>query len=396
MKRVLFLAFALSTLSASAQSFISTDLVVTKKLPITMSMYQNPMSCLGEYGPIGPYGPLSGISQLGFGQELPELNIDFYSDYLREMNRNGKIKPILQMIQDSEAEGALGTEGPLSSRGPLNKEYWSTFTNNSEFISELKPLGAFGVLGPAGPLGPLGPNGPLGPKGPHLLKSNDDGEYLISNEQDKKICAKLEKKICRAIYAAWDESEVRTYDLVEHYTLTQAKKMKNNDSSFVVTGRINQFDTTEKIQFQSAKDEVVTIHLTGLTASHTFPEAMGMLGLSVFTNFNFPLTYATMNPFFPLTTYKHEELFDQFDLIVTATSKNGSKKIFMSKSNTHVDFIQLESKKGTKYSVEIKLKSLWKRSLLGQSMLRPTRESCIESQCPALFRLTVTSGMDLN
>lgn len=378
-------------MAVNAQSFVTVESAVSAKLSSPLQMFQNPMSCLGEYGPIGPYGPLSGISQLGFGQELPELNFDFYSDFLRSMNRNGKIQPVLQMIQDSESEGALGIDGPLSSKGPLNQEYWSAFTNSSEFINELQPLGAFGVLGPAGPLGPLGPNGALGPKGPHLLSTNDAGEYLVSNEQDKKICAKLEKKVCRAIFAAWDESEVRTYDLVEHYTLAQAKKMKNNDSSFIVTGRINAINSAEKIQFQSNKDEIVTLHLTSLTASHTFPEAMGMLGLSVFTNYNFPITYATMNPLFPFASYKHEELFDQFDLTVTATNKNGSKKVIASKSNTHVDFIQLESKKGTKYSVEIKLKSLWKRSMLGQSMLRPTRESCIDDQCPALFRLTSTS-----
>ncbi|MCB0365899.1 MAG: collagen-like protein [Bdellovibrionaceae bacterium] len=353
--------------------------------------YLKPMSCLGYYGPIGPYGV---ISQHGpVGQNI--WNVTKHYDIAQGWG-------FLAIIAKAN-QGPLTEKGPLGSTGILNSQLWADqyFRGsglNTEFISHLRPMGLWGILGPAGPLGPLGPNGPLGPVGPHGLKKNDLGQWLVTKDIHC-IPDSGDPSVCRSIEVNWTEAgPTRRYDLVEYYSEDFAKKMENNDTSFLVDGRMEAKDTgweTDSYEFTAPVDQVVSLTLLANSAAYFFNQGMTILGEAAWApgsqRYEIPTSVWVPNAFNPfiglVLPYKHDEHFDNFDLTVEVKTPRARKWTKLeTKSKDIVDWMQVKVTKGTKLRATISLQQAWTSQWVDRSC------QLNKYACPPPYRLVVTGS----
>jgi hypothetical protein len=241
------------------------------------------LPALGYMGPIGPYGPLGTLGPVGRNSWNPSGVISGSFDWsgqAGEMSRSG---------------GPLSEHGPLGPNGPVG----DTGQRGAGVMKDLQPGGDAAVLGPLGPLGALGPLGPLGPVGAHGYKADEDGNYRDPSG-----------KIVRSVDVPYHDGK-RTYPLVENYTEDAAKKKRNNDTSFMVSGSIGGAQEVDSYSFTAAESEYVTV---------------------------------TLVP---------EKQLDAFDLTIV---DGDGKVLFQSQSSQSVDWAQLRVKAGTKLKAQVRLK----------------------------------------
>ncbi len=238
---------------------------------------------LGEMGPLGAYGPLGTLGPVGRNAWNPSTLISGSVDWSKT----------------SQALTASG--GPLSEQGPLgpNGPVGNVDQYGSSVMPELRPGGDAAVLGALGPLGTLGPLGPLGPVGAHGYKADAEGNYRDANGQ-----------VVRSVDVPYEGSK-RAYPLVENYTEDKAKKMKDNDTSFMVSGSIDRAGESDDYSFTASDSEFVTINLVP------------------------------------------EKQLDAFDMVIR--SDDGSV-LFESKSQQSMDWAQLRVKAGTHLRASVRLK----------------------------------------
>lgn len=240
---------------------------------------------LGYAGPIGPYGPLGTLGPVGNNAWNPSTYISGgasagWSDWQKRMTAAG---------------GPLSEAGPLGPQGPVG----DVDQRGAAVMPELRPGGDAAVLGSLGPLGALGPLGPLGPVGAHGYKADAEGNYRDASG-----------KIVRGVDVPYHDGK-RSYPLVENYTEEAAKKKKDNDTSFMVSGSIDKASEVDHYSFTASESEYVTV---------------------------------TLVP---------EKQLDAFDLTI---SDGEGKVLFQSKSQQSVDWAQLRVKAGTKLKASVRLK----------------------------------------
>jgi hypothetical protein len=253
--------------------------------------YASALGALGSYGPLGAYGPLASLGGIGNNSWNPSQWFD-----------SASVDTTWSMTQ-----GPLSEAGPLGENGPLSDIYYDgeLFAHN-DFAQHLRGLGMFSVLGPLGPLGPLGALGPLGPNGAHGFGADRDGHYF-NTEGD------LQRKV--SVWYDKGHTLKREYDLFERYTEAQAKCMTDNDTSFMVEGRISYVDgdyETDAFEFTSATDQLVTIAVVP------------------------------------------EKQLDDFDFEITDQHNN---VLLSSDSGDLIDWAQMQVSAGTKLKVKVKLAS---------------------------------------
>lgn len=199
-----------------------------------ISAFLQPSGCMGYRGPIGPYGPLGSLGPIG---DRP-WNASAYTGHVdRSEHRD-------------DLSGPLGPFGPLGKDGPVGDIYAdaAVFDLNA-FTAQLRGGGLVSVLGPTGPLGAFGPLGPLGPVGAHLHERDRMGRYLDSSGAVQRSVDVLYDK---------DSGETRRYDLVEDYREDFAKKMQDNDTSFMVRGYISGREE-DAFSFTSREEQLVSV-----------------------------------------------------------------------------------------------------------------------------------------
>lgn len=311
----------------------------------TPQMYLRPMSCLGYFGPVGPYGPLGLLGPVGEGIFNPSSWVTA-SDWH------------LFAHQLTENDGPLSAEGPLGDQGPLNVARWGRLGKDAaeatmadeafanDFVVHLQPGGVFGVLGPVGPLGALGPLGPLGPIGAHGYATDLDGRYVSGDCPDN---------VCRSVDVKWTEDgEVRTWPLFEHYGEEAAADMPDNDTSFMVSGTVDE-GAPDAYVFGVDAAQWVTVTVVPEYARFTYPEAMTILGTSALIGYNAP--YAL--PFYPFV-YAHRSNFDDLDLTLTITGADGAALGQMvSNSADRVDWIQTLLPAGAQVKAHVEVYRSW-------------------------------------
>lgn len=191
---------------------------------------KNPNGELGNLGPLGPNGALGTSGPVGNSDSNPSHWITGsvgWDSWASLMNAWG---------------GPLSSLGPLGENGPLNK------ATAASTVASLKIGGDEAALGPSGPLGALGPLGPLGPVGAHGYKADANGVFHDSSG-----------KVMRNIKVDWNLDRSNTEELVEDYTEAQAKKMKDNDTSFMVDGKIGAKGESDDFHFTSRTNQYVTV-----------------------------------------------------------------------------------------------------------------------------------------
>lgn len=304
--------------------------------------YLKPMSCLGYLGPIGPYGPLGLMGPVGDGFWNPSRYI---SDSLDWSGFSATV---------TTANGPLSADGPLGAKGPLNPALWGLDADEAGaisggFVSHLAPGGVWSVLGPAGPLGPLGPLGALGPIGAHGYQADDDGQWLAGEDG-----CHHEGSVCRSVDVPWDEAEVRSYPLFEHYGEGFAKAMPDNDTSFMVTGAIDD-DTTDAYAFTSATAQSVIVTVVPAYAELLPAQAMTLLYEAAALGFDMPRAL----PFYPWL-YDHSATYDDFDLVLKIVDAEGTVLgSITSASAESVDWIQAQVPAGARLVAEVSLFRSW-------------------------------------
>lgn len=283
-------SFELSTKSVVDSSATLSD--VRPKL--AMSLQMQFVTLLGSNGPLGSLGPLGAYGPLGtlgpIGNQVWNVSevmstLGDWSDFSQYLTLKG---------------GPLSSDGPLGPKGPLSPQALRLMNSQPGFISHLGAGGLFTTLGPFGPLGPMGPLGPLGPTGAHGLQVNAQGEYLKGQSIQRSISVQ-------------DGQQKMIYELFEHYPEQTAKKMTNNDTSFMVSGRLESAKSgyeTDSFTFTASENKLVTVVVT--------PE------------------YA----------------LDQFSAKITSID---GRQSFVSDTPYHINFIQFFARKGVRYQLDIAL-----------------------------------------
>lgn len=238
---------------------------------------------LGYMGPLGPYGPLGTLGPVGNNTWNP-------SAYISGAGSSGWSGLSEQL---THMGGPLSEAGPLGPSGPLGH------LHDGAVMPSMQPGGEAAVLGPLGPLGALGPLGPLGPIGAHGYKADAAGNYRGPDG-----------KVVRDVGVPY-QGGTRQYELFESYTSDQAKKMKDNDTSFMVTGAVEQ-GQSDTFSFTAKSAEYVTILLTP------------------------------------------EKQLDTFELIVL---DENNKVVADNKGGAQVDWVQVKVPAGTRLKAKVKLLS---------------------------------------
>ncbi len=249
------------------------------------------LTALGDFGPVGPSGPLGALGPIGDNSwnvtEVFKMFPD-WSQWSHFLSLNG---------------GPLSSQGPLGPNGPLSANAYEVLLPQiNQYSRQLQAGGIWSVVGPLGPLGALGPLGPLGPVGAHGFKVDSHGNYTHQGQ------------IVRQAQAFQDSDHPQSFDLYEKYDEDDAKKLKNNDTSFMVEGSISDaftfYSEVDEYPFQANEDQIVTINVV--------PEVIGD---------NFTLEIATAN----------------------------GKVVASSSSPLYMNWIQLVVPKGTQLRARVKM-----------------------------------------
>lgn len=261
--------------------------------PSNAAGYLDSGSALGYYGPIGPYGPLGSLGPVGSNA----WDVSYWISGVGSWNDWSDTL--------TDLGGPLSDYGPLGSQGPLSPAaYDGQLPAINDFSKQLQAGGVWTVLGPVGPLGVLGPLGPLGPVGAHGYLRDSAGRY------------KNGTTVVRTVSVPYGSGS-RSYELYENYTESYAKSASDNDTSFMVEGRIAYpYSETDSFVLTSRDTQYVTILLV------------------------------------PMYT------LDDFDLVVRDAA-TGSV-LAKADSASYVDFVQLKSvSQGTRLKLEVKLYSTY-------------------------------------
>lgn len=193
-------------------------------------------SCLGRYGPLGAYGPLGILGPIGDSAWNPSYWISAIGDWSH-------------WAEDlADLDGPLSEAGPLGPNGPVSETqyYDNPLYDENHFAKQLQGAGVWTVLGPIGPLGALGPLGPLGPVGAHGYARDSDGSYRSGDAVVRTVSVPF-------------SGGAREYELYEHYDELFARAMGDNDTSFMVSGRIGSYYESDSYAFTSSSTQLVTI-----------------------------------------------------------------------------------------------------------------------------------------
>ncbi|MEM6994371.1 MAG: hypothetical protein AAF721_27905 [Myxococcota bacterium] len=315
--------------------------------PVSPPAYLRDMAALGHYGPIGPYGPLGVLGPVGDDVWSPSRFFELAGPWAAFASRL------------SALDGPLSAVGPLGEDGPLNRERWRDILDDVPGLApamadQLEPGGLFAVLGPAGPLGALGPLGPLGPVGAHGYVPNEHGEWIPGDEVDE--CAHSDERgVCRTAVVPWNGEEQRVYELVEHYDEAFAREKTDNDTSFMVTGALDD-DEQDRFEFTSQRTQLVTVLVLSQWTMYDPGTAMGLLASAAGRGYDTPSL--VLNFPFPFNLYDHETSFDDFDLTLTVEGA-GETRSLRSESGSKVDWVSVVVPKDTKLTATIELHSHW-------------------------------------
>jgi hypothetical protein len=212
-----------------------TPPVLTANAGHTPASYLGPASALGPVGPLSAWGPLGALGPVGDASWNPSTWMSAVGDWRKWSN------------DMTGLDGPLSESGPLGPNGPLSRTAYQSLGALNDWSKQLQAGGVFTALGPLGPLGALGPLGPLGPVGAHGFASSPDGDYLDNG------------RVVRNVDVPY-EGSTRSYDLVEKYTEAHAKAMRDNDTSFLVMGSIDDVDSeVDAYDFNSNEEQLVTI-----------------------------------------------------------------------------------------------------------------------------------------
>jgi hypothetical protein len=226
--------------------------------------YLQPSSALGPTGPISAWGPLGALGPVGDNAWNPSQYVDLVPNWKltsAEWWPAGDDKTA-RCVRSKPNDGPLSEAGPLGPCGPLSKEaYEQTLPGINDFSKQLQAGGVWTVLGPLGPLGPLGVLGPLGPLlGKQFRGSEPDAD---GNYKDAR------GNIVRTVDVPYEGGK-RTYELLEKYTESAAKRLTNNDTSFMVMGSLDSPTEQDEFTFTSREDQFVTVTLVPENALSDF------------------------------------------------------------------------------------------------------------------------------
>jgi hypothetical protein len=310
--------------------------------PFPPEAYLRPMSALGPYGPIGAFGPLGVLGPVGDRSWSPSTWVDLGAPW------DGFADAI------GDAGGPLSASGPLGESGPLGPDYWPEFAQrfvelDNDFLTQIEPGGVFAPLGKVGPLGALGPLGPLGPVGAHGYARDEVGNYLPEDRCDH------DGEVCRTIDVAWNDDEVRTYELFESYGEAHALAMDDNDTSFMVEGTI-AVDDDDVYTFTSSEDRFVTVVAFGIWTKYPPVTAMQLLVSASFIGFNPPRFVPGF--VFPFNLYDHDSSIDDIDLVLEV-EQGGVRRELVSDTAGLVDWIHVRVPAGASMKAHVQLASSW-------------------------------------
>ncbi|KAL9657475.1 hypothetical protein ABK040_016742 [Willaertia magna] len=215
------------------------------------SLYLQPSSALGWYGPIGALGPLGSTGPLSHQIFSPSSLFSFI----------GNFQDFFKSVSGSNMSLVLSDRrNPLSDAGPLGPSFFNVMPVMNDFTKHMQGLGLWSVLGPIGPLGALGPLGPLGPVGAHGYGRNTDGDYVDENDN-----------IQTTISAVWDDNTSKQWPLYEDYTRSRAIELGKKgqlDTSFMVSATGN---LSEDVYTVSVKEpQYLTILVTPAILAKNF------------------------------------------------------------------------------------------------------------------------------
>lgn len=315
--------------------------------PLPASTYVQPMSALGYYGPLGPYGPLGVLGPVGDGSWNPSSWIGLSAPW----------DSFATLLTD--AGGPLSASGPLGPNGPLGDAYWDDLAARESsltpaFLRQLEPGGLFVPLGPIGPLGALGATGPLGPVGAHGHEADDVGNWTGSKCHGKD--PRNGGGICRVVSVDWKRGDTRVFELFEDYEESFAQAMPDNDTSFMVRGRIDG-DEVDSYPMHAAQLQTVTVVAFGAWTKWPFTTAMLLLGESATLGFAIP-------PFvpgavFPFNVYRHASSFDDVDLVLDI-EVDGTVHTITADSADVVDWISVQVPAGALVTAHVNVASQWR------------------------------------
>ena len=195
------------------------------------------IEALSKDGPLGAAGPLSAYGAIG----RQPWNPSFW------MQKVGDWSKLSETLTENGGPGSA--QGPLGDSGPLQ--------HIDRADPALQAGGALTALGPLGPLGALGALGYLGQIGGHGLAQNDDGEFLAPDGG-----------VQRTTTVKTADGE-RSYELFEFYGADHAKAMTDNDTSFMVRGKL-ETGASETFPFRSNDDQLVTLAVVPERLDDTF------------------------------------------------------------------------------------------------------------------------------
>lgn len=312
--------------------------------PLRPTDYLRPMSALGPYGPLGGFGPLGVLGPVGDRSWNSSTWIDVGAPW----------DGFAALLTD--ASGPLSSQGPLGHDGPLGAGYAQDFGNRfpsieNDFIVQLEQGGVFAPLGRVGPLGALGPLGPLGPVGAHGYERDAKGNYT-----PKERCHHdAPDRICRTVDVSWDGDEVRTYELFESYTEAHALAMDDNDTSFMVEGKI-EVGAEDVYSFTTSENRFVTVVAFGIWTKYPPVTAAQLLLSASLIGFATP----TIVPgfVFPFNVYDHDTSFDDIDLVLEITVDGETTQV-VSDTASFVDWIHVRVPAGAEMHAGVQLASAW-------------------------------------
>ncbi len=314
--------------------------------PLPPSTYLKPMSALGYYGPLGPYGPLGVLGPVGDGSWTASSWIGLSAPW----------DSFATLLTD--AGGPLSTSGPLGPDGPLGDAYWDDLAARESsltpaFLRQLEPGGLFAPLGPIGPLGALGATGPLGPVGAHGHDADENGNWTgTCHGKDPRNA----DGVCRVVTVKWARNDTRVFELFENYPESFAQAMPDNDTSFMVQGRIDG-DEVDSYPMHADELQMVTVVAFGAWTKWPFATAMLLLGESATLGFAIP-------PFvpgavFPFNLYQHAASFDDVDLVLDI-EVDGKLQSITADSADVVDWISVQVPAGAIVTAHVSVASRWR------------------------------------
>lgn len=185
-------------------------------------------AALGRDGPLGAVGPLGFYGPIGERPWSPSYWMGKLGDWTATSARlTAKGGP-------GSAKGSLGDDGPLAA--------------HDRFPAVFQAGGALGAHGPTGALGPAGALGYAGKLGGHGLATDADGRYV---REDGSVQRRLQVERADGSHG---------YELFELYASEDAvKAATDNDTSWLVRGRVDDGTPVDTYPFTSHVDQVVTL-----------------------------------------------------------------------------------------------------------------------------------------